>query len=479
MRRDPVGKLILSLGLVILAGLAGVTRFPDAPLVIRVSEWPVAGPWIERLANLYRHDAPLESRVRARDITGDQIEVVYDIDIEQYEARPRVWATPGNVFFREPSQSAKRLAVVGSYTNLLLFERRGDWYRVRYGDEKGWIHLPGYQESTEPPLGGEPDRVVPVPSAPPDAEVLSLALTKLDRAAGPGAAGALGPYALYTDVEDDELLAFLSRVAEQVEPAYEKRYGVVPLAGAREAIVLFRSQERYLSYQRTVPGIADVAAPGVVHEGVVATYSEGREPAEIASTVLHELTHLLNRRAVGPALPPWLEEGLADDMGQSHIDESGRLTAGRLGGYFRRSAKNLVWSGGRASAIELARTLDSGNLLSVEALVELDWSEFQEDGERTLRYSQSSFFIRSLLDSPDAELAKRFRLFLADTASGQPLTPERLRKRLGRSWSSLDARLASFVRLQVIDEGVPSRASGTPSAGESSSSSRQANEPSE
>lgn len=469
MRRDPAGKLLLVLLIIVLSGVAAITRVPDAPLVHSVSRWPVLGPTIERFANLYRQQEVPTEKALARTASGDEVEVVFELDVAAYEARPWVWAVPGTVFFSIPSLDAERLDVVGSYTNLPIFERRGDWYRVRFQGEKGWLHLPGYEEPTEPPLGSAPDLVLPVPSRPPDPEVLSAALGVFDLELE---ARQLGPHVFYSDIEDRALVSFLARIVGQVEDAYRNRYGLTPLAGAEEAIVLFEERDRYLVFQQAVPGIADAAAPGVVHGGVVATFAEGRERAEIASTLVHELTHLLNRRALGPALPPWLEEGLADDMGQSRIDEQGRLSPGHLGGSFRREGLDLIWRGGRASAIELERELGSERLPTSEELVALDWPSFMEGEARTLRYSQSSFLIRSLLDSPDPRLAAGFRSFLAAVAAGQPLTPERLREELGRSWSALDARLASFVRLQVMEEGVPAES-------DSSSSSRQANEPSE
>jgi hypothetical protein len=279
----------------------------------------------------------------------------------------------------------------------------------------------------------------------------------------------LGPYTLHTDVDDRGLLIYLSAMAAQIESLYVARYGLQPLPGAREAVVLFASEESYLRFLEGAPDTPPLSSPGLLRAGVVATFSEGRGWSEVAETLIHELTHVLNRRALGPALPPWLEEGLAADLGQSRIDGL-RIIPGALGGSSARTGNRTEYRGGQAAVIELGKAVSGGDL-QLQALIELDWEDFQRTAGRSLRYSHSSFFVRSLLDSPDPGGAVAFREFLRDVSVGKPASAEALLSRLGRSWESLDSRLISFVRLQAVEAELP--------AGfESGSSSRQANEPS-
>ncbi len=466
MRRDLFGPLFLIVLIVMAAGLAGVTRFPDAAWVQAVSRAAVFGPWIARLAELYRR--PAKESLAPED-PGDEAggpEIVYRLDLERFEARPQVWVPEGTGLFAEPGQASSRLATLRATANLNVFDRQGDWYMVRYEEEKGWVRLADLVESTTPPLGSAPEPPLPLPARPPDPEVLASARALLGE---PSEVDSLGPYRLYTDVRDRALLSNLAGLADQLEPAYSERYGLEPLPGAAEAVVLFESPESYQRFRHADPETRAVRVPGLVRRGVVATYAGDRSYGEIAATVVHELTHLLNRRALGPALPPWLDEGLADDLGQSRI-EGRRLTPGRLGGSFRRSGNRIDYGGGRAAAIELQRALSADSLPTIEELVRLDWAEFRTAEGRALRYGQSSFFVRWLLDAADPELASGFRAFLRDVSEGRALTPEALGERLDRPWSLLDRRLASFVKLQAIDEGAPS--------GESGSSSRQAIDPS-
>ncbi len=471
MRRDPLGKFFLFALVMALTGLAAVTRFPDAWLVHRLTKAVVIGPWIERLAELYRKplDPPEETELEGG------VEVIYRIDAGRGQVLPTILIEAGSTLFAEASESTARLATLPA-TNVELFDRRGDWYQVEYDGERGWVFLPERQRSigtrpkpgTEtPPLGSQPALPLPLPSRDPDPEVLAAATELLAASRGPGK---LGPYTLYTDVENRGLLIFLSAVTAQLESMYVSRYGLEPLPGAREAVVLFASEASYLRFLEAAPEVPQVSVPGMLRAGVVATYSEGRGWSEVAGTLIHELTHLLNKRALGPALPPWLEEGLADDLAQSRI-EGLRVFPGTLGGSSVRTGARTEYKGGQAAVIELARAVSDNDLPPLRTLVTLDWETFQLTDRRFLRYGHSSFFVRSLLDSPDPGLATAFRGFLSDISEGGPVTAEALLNRLGRSWETLDSRLASFVRAQAVEAGLPVTV-------ESGSSSRQAREPS-
>ena len=58
MKRDFFGTFLLVTLLVVAAGLAAITRFPDARWVHAVSRAALIGPWIERMAEMYRRPEP-------------------------------------------------------------------------------------------------------------------------------------------------------------------------------------------------------------------------------------------------------------------------------------------------------------------------------------------------------------------------------------------------------------------------------------
>lgn len=468
MKRDWFAKLLL-IALIVVAGtLAAVTRTPDAGWVESLSKAVVIGPWIERLASLYR---PPEVPPSSSDLEGG-VEVVYRIDSRLGEVRPTIRIEAGSVLYEQASEDSPRLASLPSVSAELL-DRRDDWYQVQHGGQRGWVRLParGIDLPGEPPLGSEPAPPLPVPSRPPDPEVVAEALELLGAARE---TKTLADYTLHTDVRDRGLLVFLSAITAQLESIYQSRYGLTPLPGALEAVVLFSSQDDFRKFFAGAGRLAEVSAPGVLRGGVVATYTEDRAWNEIAATLMHELTHLLNKRALGPALPPWLDEGLADDLAQSRI-EGLRVLPGTLGGSATRSVTGTVtridYTGAQAAILELARSAGAGGLPGLRWLLELDGDGFQEPNGRAQRYAQAAFFVRSLLDSPEPGRATAFRSFLRAVSEGGPVTAEALRSELDRSWPILDAGLTAFVERQAEAAGLPvSTASG--------SSSRQASEPS-
>jgi hypothetical protein len=227
------------------------------------------------------------------------------------------------------------------------------------------------------------------------------------RLSGAETAGRLGPYALYTDVERSARLDRLDRIASEVEGAYRGRYGRRPLGEPAEAVVLFAREKDYRAFQNESARLSGLAASGHSGHGLVALYDGGRPGEELASTLVHELAHLLNRRAVGPILPSWLDEGIADDLAQSRIDARGRIEPGTLGGVTVRASRRVEMYGARAALEQLARGVEAGRLRPLPELLSLEWERFVGRGS-DLHYAQSSFFVRYLLDGEGGALAPGF-----------------------------------------------------------------------
>jgi hypothetical protein len=296
------------------------------------------------------------------------------------------------------------------------------------------------------PNGARPVR--PVEARRPDAARLKKARARFS---GPESAGFLGPYALYTDLQDPARRQFLDRLAAQMEDAYRNRYGRQLLGQPAEAIVLYAREQDYLAFQDQDSRLARLSASGHSGYGIVALYDEGRTRFEVGSTLVHELAHLLNRRALGPLLPSWLDEGIADDLAQSKVDdESGRLVPGTLGGMTVRAGARIQMYGPRAALQQLVVGLEEGKTLPLPQLLALDWDDFVRT-EGNLNYAHSSFWVRYLLDGEGGALAPRFRSYLDAVAAGKPPTPELLRLKLERSWGDLESGFRIWVLSQRED----------------------------
>lgn len=426
---------------------------PDAPIVVRAEGWPVIGRWATELRRRGptpftvpaeepeewgREDAGEPDRPRSRRRTapvrgaeGDQEETLPPLTPEGVE---RITVKPGIPLLAEPRPGAARVLVPSRVAILKVMERRPGWVRVEYGDQAGWVPDPEWT-GPEPPLGSDPDPVRPVAGRAPDEARLQAARSRL---APPETAARIGPYLLYTDVRDANRLAFLDRVAAGVEAVYRSRYGLSPTGEPAEAVVLFAREEDYRSFLRQETDVGELPATGHTGYGIVSLYDGRRAGDDVGSTLVHELTHLLNRRAIGPALPSWLEEGLADDMSQSQIDPSGRVLPGTLGGVTVRAGRRIEMHGARAALQNLIQAAESGGLRPFPELLALDWDEFVRSNAE-LNYAQSSFFIRYLLQGEQGSLAPAFRSFLAGVAEGAPPDAERLRETLGRPWPALEA----------------------------------------
>ncbi len=302
-----------------------------------------------------------------------------------------------------------------------------------------------------------------LPARPADPEILARALAALP---GEDARRALGSYALYTDVDDSRLLERLGRVAAGLDRTYRDRYGLDPGAAAGQAVVLFAREADYRAFASGDFAYAGIEEGGHAGFGLAALYAEGAKDWQVTALLVHELTHLANGRALGPRTPPWLEEGLADDLGDSRVDDAGRLVPGSLGGEESVSERKVSSAAGRdrieitvttegayAALGRLLRRLDRGRLPPLATLTGLSWREIVDPVRREDHYAESAFFVRYLLDGGDEALARGFRRYLGSIAAGGDGAPERLRESLGRDWHDLDAGFGRWLRALSLRAG--------------------------
>jgi len=323
-----------------------------------------------------------------------------------------------------------------------------------------------------PELPAEPIPPRPLPGRAPPPELLA---SVVDRLAATRRPVRLGPYAATTDVERPALLEMLDALAGDVERAYAQRYGATPIGEPREEIVLFRDRDAYARLAQEDARIAAIDSAGHTVNGLVMLYAGDLPASEVAATLVHELVHVLNRRALGPALPPWLDEGMAEDLGQSRVLAGGRLDPGTLGGASYDRGDHIELRGGLAAALVLQEAIGQGEAPRVEELLTSPWQEFVAAG-REQRYDAACFFVRYLLDGEGGALRPAFQDYLKSIAAGGPADGEILRRRLDRPWPLLD--LGWHVWMQGIDVRALASQVASGDAGPSGSTSRQASPPS-
>lgn len=456
--------------LALLGGFAGFvwcTHHPDHPWLARAAEWPGVGPWVERFRTLYGAGAEDDGEAARREEDGGvEVDTVYRAEgplrrvgpdelppppggIRESDGPERVWVAAGEPLRSRPDPQAGVVARQEVFERLAVRERRGAWVRVEGPAGAGWVRA-GEASEADYPMGSGLEPTRPLPARRPDDDHLAAARDLLGRDAP---AGALGPYTLYTDVDQPAVrFVHLARLAGQLEPTYARRYGVRPVGEPEEAVLIFGQEERYRLFQAREARLGGLPAGGHATPGLVALYAGGRRRDDVAATLVHELAHLLNRRALGPALPPWLDEGIADDLSSSEITPAGDLLPQRLGGAVVRGAGVLEFSGAVAALRSLNAAYARGETApKLAELVELDWFRFVRSDDRTLHYAHAGFFVRYLVDGEDGALRPAFHRFLRRLADGGPATGEALRAELGRSWEELDAGLAAYVREWILE----------------------------
>ena len=445
MRRDWFAYLVLILLVGALAGFAWLTHHPESEILTRAREWPLVGPLAERFQDRYAPSRPSQTSEaeppRAADPVVEGATEVNPVEPRLVELQGTIWVGQGTSLFAEPDPEAEVSEVLDAVAMLPYFERRGDWFLVHRASGFGWVHVEGY-DSRPPILGSGLEPVVPLPPRPPSPERLAdgMALLGLSESTG-----RLGPWDLYTDSRDTGLIELCDRVAAELETVYSDRFGLELVGEAAEAILLFQNAEEFLLFREQERTGVEPWAAGFTSEGIVALFAGNWPATLVCARVVHELTHLLNRRGIGPALPPWLEEGLASDLSDAKIEESGRLLPGTLGGDTVRMGESLFYVGGLAEVRSLQDAVEEGRLASFRELTELDSEAFYAQERVRHHYSLSLFWVRYLLSGESPVLTAGFRSFLADLARGETLTRDLLLEHLGADWDDLERGFRSWV----------------------------------
>jgi len=415
------------LGLLLLTALAvwgaWLTGHPESRSLDWVARWQPAMPWVERFRETFSPvgTAPVP-------VAGERPPpgVLVPPDPRSLDAKDRIWVPQGTAVRDEPSLEATMVRRLEATSNSAVAERRGDWYRIRQAgapEPEGWVHLPGYRDPRTAP--GVPEPAAPLPAASPDPEELAAARALM----APGAREQdCGGYLLVTDSDLLDLAPVCERLVAGLDEAYAAAFGVEPLGEPAEAILLFAERGAFRRFAREVSGVrVGYAGHARAARGYLALPA-GRLD-ETLRTLVHELAHLVSRRALGPALPRWLAEGLADFLGDGAGPDGLRPVRRALGA--------------EGEALRLQGAYVAGVVGPLARLVTLGVEEF--DGTSpSFDYEQSAFLVRYLLG--DSELAPRFRAYLDTLAAGAPYDPDVFRRALAIEWATLEGDFEHWVR---------------------------------
>ncbi len=380
------------------------------------------------------------------------------------EDESRVALAAGTSLHDSPSEWSTILARLEVGRELSVLERRPGWLLVRYEDLRAWVRDPETSAVRQ-----QPETEIPAElwrQLAPSPERLSRAAELL----GSPAERELGAYRLLTDLDpgrgrDDRLLARLGRLAEEVERVFRERYAV-PLAEPPEPqlIVLLRRKRTYREFVAQEGSIAGAPSVGHASPGMMVLATEGLDEEELAATFVHELVHLLNQRAFLRELAPWLEEGLAEDLGLARVSESGSVDVASLRGsatlhsgrtrddrgeevYFQE----LVVRGPRLVLGRVIERWHRSGGPDLVALLELPWSEFALGSEWDLNYIESAFLVRYLLDAQEERFRDGARAFLRAVRLGGPSDAPALTRYLRVSVEELEEGFAAWCAFQGVE----------------------------
>lgn len=438
--RDAVTALVIGVPLLVVAIAAWATHNPDHPRVEAARHWRVVGGWVARLApaTAATTDTVVEGGRAPHAVTptstvleftglqvwfeagtaihaepraasrGENLGVPTRLDVvEQRGEWLRVagvvngwtrhtgdptalaevpsqhrtaWLRPGTDLLDQPGGAP--VTTMDHIANLPVVAT-GDnaWVQVIYTDRKLWVEAPEFTGG-EPPLGSAPTPLMPLAAVPLSAERLDSARSLFS---GEGVEGSAGPYRLLGDSNRvRSLAAACAPELANVDAEFERRTGLAPGGPARETLLVFAARHSYQRFldgaPRVTAGVSDPDGYSLPAQGFAATYFEGRSDTEVCAVLVHEAAHLTSRRALGPALPAWLAEGLA------------------------------TWLEGRSLTAIDPHTAGS--------LVRMEEEFYAADLDR--RYRTVAAIVRALLTDP--RWAPVTRAFLADRAAGQPLT---------------------------------------------------------
>jgi hypothetical protein len=352
-----------------------------------------------------------------------------------------------------PSPLSRSVLRLDADTEVEVLEESAGWVRVSVGGLRGWVPADPWARPAASPGAGL------------GAELRALREARLERARSllvdPRVAH-VGAVEWWTDLHPQSRLSErVSALISCFADSYVERYGLDLVSYQDpDAVVVFVRQEAYRSFTEQEPELADLASGGFSGIGFAALYAGGRHADDVAAIVAHELTHLENRRRLALDAPPWLEEGLAEDMALAAAAGGG---CPQPGGWPEVSRRAWQVGAGEERELRVLETM-SGKLRSLactleewrrsppalRALAALDQGGFSQPQGRSSRYHTSALLVRFLLDGSRStgEAARReaFRSYLRAGRDVGSFDFDDLLERLDADEHALAEALAAWAR---------------------------------
>ena len=345
------------------------------------------------------------------------------------------WFLPGQAVASSPGDGGIVRQYLSSMAYLPILERDGEWGKVIFQQEEGWIDT-----SWEPSFsrrkarrGIARHRTEPIRASSTQRLKKARKILGVDRPSRK-----LGPYDLFTDIEDESLLDFLDQTAQRAEDAYFARFGRLPSGDPRRSIVFFADKDSYVEYSGDELGLRSAGHAG---GGTLVFFAENRTRADIARTLVHEIAHLVNTRALTGRLPTWLEEGMASELGTVIVED--KDMASEVFGGASMAHPALVDL--NLGIFRLRSLIQGKELPSVGILMQLTYELFHRPEIQSYGYAHSGAFVRFLLDGYDGTYREEFRSFLGQIAAGYAPTADLLTQELNEDVETLDRRFQEWV----------------------------------
>ncbi|MCP4657694.1 MAG: SH3 domain-containing protein [bacterium] len=352
------------------------------------------------------------------------------------DARPRLAVTVGLPLYARPSVRAAIVKRVRSATEVEVLERRGGWAKVSYEERHVWLAF----DNDDAGFRLEAPRLAD--------ERLAEARRCLRR----DRLFDLGPFPLYTDVEDEAVLADLVQLGRQVPEAFVRRYGLSPEPAAA-AVVLVAGEEDYLACRHAL-AVADAPSDGYLEEGLAVFPAGERQLKLLRARLIQHMAYLLVAQALGANLPDWLRDALAYDLAYGRVTKDGTFEAEHLRRKGIRSAR-FDGSGGlvvteqllapRRALRRLLLAWDEPQRPTLEGMLELGSLRLLEGGRPEAR-ALCGFMMRHLLAEAESVPAERLRAFLESVAQGGAADQAAFFTALGTTPEALEGAVEAWMR---------------------------------
>lgn len=348
------------------------------------------------------------------------------------------WFLPGQPVQAASEPDAEVQDRLSSLSYLPVLFRFGSWVKVRFDGRDGWIDT-----RWEPPHNRKKARRgILREKESPVRRTDWEDVRKAKRILGvEDPWGEIAGYDVYTDVEDEELLELLAGAAEVAEDAFFARYGRLPSRAPKYALLLFSDYGDYQRYSDETAKITMTGHRGHAGTGLIALTVDGAAKRSAASTMIHEITHILIDRSLSLRVPRWMDEGMASDLGSVWVEDSTDLLMDRL-----VQDESLTFGAFEARLAHLDHLARRGKLTPLPVVLGRDHEAFYQADVKGESYAQSAAFIRYMLEGDGGAMASGFLTFLDRVAKGRPAD---LLKLIERDSVQLDAGFRSWIAVEA------------------------------